>query len=142
MRIPRTDRAAIRQSNRENTMNGFYTASRIYAGFMGIIILGGILWFSSTLSGAIVVAGTVAGFSSLAAALIPKHKLSSHLTRQVLVTLCVIGIGTMLVLVTDDLTATRGIEWDVVAMKAIDIMALATMASIALRWSSGITEKK
>ena len=30
-------------------MGEFYTIARIYAGFMGFIILGGILWFASSL---------------------------------------------------------------------------------------------
>jgi len=116
-------------------MSGLYTTSRIYAGFMGFTILGGILWFASTLNSVIVMAGMVTGFSSLAVAFIPKRKLSSHSTRRVIVGLCVIGIGAGLVLVVDDLNASRGIEWDVVIMKALDVAALAIMAVIALKWS-------
>lgn len=115
-------------------MNGLYTVARIYAGIMGFIILGGILWFASALSGAIVVAGMTAGASSLIASLIPPRKFSDGAIRRTLIGLCAIGIGAGLVLVVDDLSAPRAIEWDVVSMKTLDIASLAAMATIALKW--------
>ncbi len=116
-------------------MGGLYTLSRIYAGLMGFIILGGILWFSSALSGTIVAAGTIGGVTSLGVSLVPPRKLSNQSIQRTLITLCVIGVGAGLVLVWDDLNASGGIEWDVLSMKALDIVALATMAILALRRS-------
>lgn len=118
-----------------DVMGEFYTIARIYAGFMGFIILGSILWFASSLSNAIDIAGTLAGFSSLAAASISPDKLCIHSVRRILVGLCSIGISAGLVLVVDDLTQSNGmggVEWDVVAMKTFDVAALAVMAGTAL----------
>jgi hypothetical protein len=118
-----------------DVMGEFYTIARIYAGFMGFTILGGILWFASSLSNAIDIAGTLAGFSSLAAASISPGKLCIHSVRRILLGLCSIGISAGLVLVIDDLgrpSGTERIEWDVVAMKALDVAALAVMAGVAL----------
>lgn len=116
-------------------MGEFYTIARIYVGFMGFIILGGILWFASSLSNAIDIAGTLAGFSGLAAASISPDKLYIHSVRWVLIGLCSIGISAGLVLVVDDLSQSNGVgavEWDVVAMKTYHVAALVVMAGIAL----------
>jgi hypothetical protein len=115
-------------------MNGLYTLSRGLAVFFGFIVLLSILWFTSSLGGTLIIAGVLMGLSSLAAAFIPQRKLSSGATRRTLVTLCVVGIGAGLVLVADDLGATSGIEWDVVAIRLVHIAALAAMAVIALKW--------
>ena len=118
-----------------DVMGELYTIARIYAGFMGFTILGGILWFASSLSNAIDIAGIFAGFSSLAAASISPGKLCIHSVRRILLGLCSIGISAGLVLVVDDLTQSNGIggvEWDVVAMKTLDVAALAVMAGAAL----------
>ena len=117
-------------------MDGIYTLSRIYAGFMGFTSLGGILWFAGTLSRMIVIAGTIAGVSSLAASLVPPHKLSRHSIQRTLIALCVIGVGAELVLIMDALTISHGVEWDVVSMEILNITALTTMAVKALNWSS------
>ena len=120
-------------------MSGIYSASRVFVGFLGFIALGGVIWFASSLANEIVLAGVLLGLTSLVAALIPQRKLSSSATRRTLVTLCVIGAGAGLVLVADNLSASGGIEWDVVAMNVLHIAALATMAVIALRQPSEST---
>jgi len=114
-------------------MNGLYTLSRGVAVFFGFTVLLSILWFASSLSGAFIIAGLLMGFSSLTVAFIPQRKLSKGTTRRALVTLCVVGIGAGLFLVADDLGATSGIEWDVVAIRLVHIAALAAMAVIALK---------
>lgn len=116
-------------------MGELYTIARIYAGFMGFIILGGILWFASSLSNVIDIAGTLAGFSGLAAASISPDKLCINSVRRILVGFCSIGISAGLVLVVDDFTQSNGvggIEWHVVAMKTYHVAALAVMAGTAL----------
>lgn len=123
-------------------MIGLYTLSRGLAAFFGFTVLLGILWFAgSPGGGAFVVPGILMGFSSLAAAFVPQRKLSSVATRRTLVTLCVVGIGAGFVLVADNLSASRGIEWDVVSMNVLHIAALATMAIMALR-TEGRTSPK
>ena len=114
-------------------MSGIYTLSRGLAVFLGFTVLLSIVWFASSLGGAFIIAGVLMGFSSLAVAFIPQRKLSSSATRRTLVTLCVVGISAGLVLVADDLGASSGIEWDVVAIRLLHIAALATMAVIAWR---------
>src|SRR3990172_1491218 len=109
-------------------MNGLYTLLRGLVAFFGFTDLLGVLWFADSLGGAFIIAGVLMGFSSLAAALVPQRKRSSGATRRTLVTLCVVGIGAGLVLVANDLGASRGIEWDVVAIRLLHIAALATMA--------------
>jgi len=116
-------------------MSGIYGASRVFVGFLGFIALGGIIWFAGSLSSEIVLAGVLLGLTSLVVALIPQRKLSSSTTRRTLVTLCIVGAGAGLVLVVDNFSTSRGIEWDVVAMNVLHIAALATMAAIALKWS-------
>lgn len=114
-------------------MSRLYTPSRIFVGFLGFTALGGIIWFASSLANEIVLAGVLLGLTSLVVAFIPQRKLSSIATRRILVTLCVVGIGAGLALVVDNLSTSRGIEWDVVSMNVLHIAALATMAAIALR---------
>jgi len=117
-------------------MSGLYTLSRGLAGFFGFTTLLGVLWFAdSPGGGAFIIPGLLMGFSSLAVAFIPQRKLSSSATGRTLVTLCVVGIGAGLVLVADDLGASSGIEWDVVAIRLLHIAALAVMAVTALKWS-------
>jgi hypothetical protein len=120
-------------------MSGIYTLSRVLVAFFGFTALLGMIWFASSLSGAFMTAGLLMGFSSLAVAFVPQRKLSSGAARRTLVTLCVVGIGTGLFLVADDLGVSRGIEWDVVAIRMLHIAALATMAVIALRQPSEST---
>lgn len=118
-----------------DVMGELYTIARIYAGFMGFTILGGILWFASSISNAIDIAGMLAGFSGLGAASISPDKLCIHSVRRMLVGFCSIGISAGLVLVVDDLTQSNGVdrvEWDVVAMNTYHVAALAVMAGTAL----------
>lgn len=115
-------------------MSGLYTLSRISTGFLGFTAIGGVVWFASSLSKTIVLAGVLLGLTSLVVAFVPQRKLLSGATRRTLVTLCVVGIGAGLVLVADNFNASRGIEWDVVAINLLHIAALATMAAIALKW--------
>jgi len=117
-------------------MSGLYTLSRIFVAFLGFTALLGVLWFASSLREAIIIAGVLLGISSLLAAFVPQHKLSNRETRRTLIALCVIGIGAGLVLVVDDLGASRGIEWHVVTINLIHVAALATMAVTALKRSS------
>ena len=116
-------------------MSECYTMARIYTGFMGPSLLLGVLWFSDTLSNTIIIAGVLAGFSSVAAASISQHKLPIHSARWFLIVLCIIGISAGFVLLVDDLGKPSGaerIEWDVVAIKALDIAALSVLAGTAL----------
>jgi hypothetical protein len=114
-------------------MSGLYTAAQIAAGFLGFIAIGGVVWFASSLSNAIVLAGVLLGLTSLAAAFVPQRKLSNDTIRRSLVALCTVGIVAGSVLVTDNLKASHGIEWDVVSMNLLNIAALATMAINAVR---------
>lgn len=116
-------------------MNGLYTVSRFFAGFLGFIALGGVLWFNASLSNAIIIAG--AGLTSLAVAFVPQRKLVSGTVRLIVILLCLVGIVTGFVLVTNNLKATGGIEWDIVAMNLLHIAALATIAIIALKRAPG-----
>jgi len=118
-------------------MNGLYTVSRFFAGFFGFIALGGVLWFSASLSNAIIIAGVFTGVTSLAVAFVPQRKLVSGTVRLIVILLCLVGIVTGFVLVTNDLKATSGIEWDVVAMNLLHIAALAMIAIIALKRAPG-----
>ncbi len=114
-------------------MSGFYTLSRVLVAFFGFTMLLGILWFSGSLSRTIIFAGLLMGFSSLAASFVSQSKLSSGTTRRNLVALCVVGISTGLVLVADNLSASRSIEWDVVSMNIVHISALVAIAIMALK---------
>ena len=120
-------------------MGGIYTLSRVLVAFFGFTTLLGVLWFSDSLGGAFIIAGVLMGFSSLTIAVVPQRKLSSRTTRRTLVALCVIATGAGLVLLTDDFSASYGIEWDVVAMRLLHITALTTIAVKVLNWSPGPT---
>lgn len=113
-------------------MSGLYTLSRGFVIFCGFTTLLGVLWFASSLGGALIISGVLMGFSSLAAAFIPQRKLSGDRTRRALITLCIIGACSGLILVAGDLGTSRGIEWDVVAVRLLHIAALATMTITAL----------
>lgn len=116
-------------------MSGLYTLSRGLAVFFGFTTLLGVLWFAEAPGGeTFIIPGVLLGFSSLAAAFVPQRKLSSGTTRRMLVTLCVVGIGAGLFLVADDLGVSSGIEWHVVAIRLVHIVALAAMAVITLKW--------
>lgn len=118
-------------------MTDLYIFLRGANGFFGFTTLLGVLWFADAPGGqAFIVPGLLLGFSSLVVAFIPQRKLSKGTTQRTLVTLCVVGIGAGLVLVADDLGATSGIEWDVVAIRLVHIAALAIMAVIALKQPS------
>lgn len=123
-------------------MNGLYMLSRALVAFFGFTVLLGVLWFADSLGGIFIIAGVLMGFSSLATAFIPQRKLSSGVTRRTLITLCVVGTSSGLVLVADDLGASYGIEWHVVAIRLFHIAALATMAIVALKWSPSSMERK
>ncbi len=120
-------------------MSGIYTLSRALAAFFGFTVLLGILWFADSLGRAFITAGVLMGFSSLAVAFVPQRKLSRGATRRIVVTLCAVGISAGLVLVADDLGASPGIEWHVVAIRLFHIAVLAMMAIIALKWSPNST---
>lgn len=116
-------------------MTGLYTLSRGVVVFLAFAVLLGVLWFADSLGAASIVAGALTGFCSIAAAFVPQRKLSSDPTRRILITLCIVGTSSELILIADDLGTSRGIEWDVVALRFLHIAALATMALTALRWS-------
>lgn len=110
-----------------------YSLSRGLAAFFGFTVLLGVLWFiGSPGGGTHVVPNVLLGFGSIAAAFVPQRKLSNATTRRTLVTLCVVAIGSGLVLIAGDLKAARGIEWDVIAIRLVHIAALATLATKSL----------
>jgi hypothetical protein len=91
-----------------------------------------VVWFAGAPGGQeLLVPGILMAFSSLAVAFVPKRKLSSTGTQRILVVLCVVGIGAGFVLVADDLGVSHEIEWHVVAIRLVHIVALATMAIIS-----------
>lgn len=116
-------------------MSGLYTVSRIFAGILGFISLVGVVWFSSALNSLIAGAGALLALTSLAVAFVPQQKLSTPSVRGTAILLCVVGIGAGLVLTFDDLRASRDIEWDIVSMKLINLIALAVIAVVAFRKS-------
>ena len=116
-------------------MSSLYNMSRILTGILGFIALGGVVWFGSILNNMIALAAVLLGLASLATVFVPQRKLSSGVIRQILIALCIVGIGAGFFLVVDNLRAPGGIEWDVVSMNVLHIIALATMALIALRRS-------
>jgi hypothetical protein len=116
-------------------MTDLYTLSRGITGFFGFTTLLGVLWFADAPGGqTFIIPGLLMGFSSLVVAFIPQRKLSKGTIQRILVALCIVGIGAGLFLVADDLGATSGIEWDVVAIRLVHIAALAAMAVITLKW--------
>lgn len=117
-------------------MSGLYIVSRIFVGILGFISLGGVVWFGSALSSVVAGTGLLLALVSLAVAFVPQQKLSSSLVRGTMMLLCVVGIGAGLFLTADDLRASRGIEWDVVSMKLLHVIALAAIAVVAFRGPS------
>lgn len=115
-------------------MSGIYTLSRMLVAFFGFTTFLGVLWFSDSLGGILIISGVLMGFSSVAISFIPQRKLSSPTTRRTLIMLCVIATGAGFVLLASDFSAPNGIEWDVVAIRVIHITALATIAIKALNW--------
>lgn len=109
-------------------MNELYGLSRVLVVFFGLTTLLGVVWFANSLGETVVIVGIIMGLSSLGAAFVSFRMLTSGATRRVLITLCAIGIGAGFILIANDLGASRGIEWDVVAIRLLHIVALATMA--------------
>jgi hypothetical protein len=115
-------------------MKSLYTLLRVLVAFLGFSVLLGVVWFVGSPGGqALLVPGVLMALSSLAVAFVPKRKLSNTGTQRILVALCVVGIGAGLVLVADDLGASHEIEWDVVVIRLVHIVALATMAIVSRR---------
>jgi|SRR5581483_10901449 len=115
-------------------MKGLYLWSRLLAGFFGFTTLLGILWFSGSQGKVFVTAALVMGFSSLLASFISPRALSSSKAASAFVTmLCVAGVGGGFVLITDDFSATDGIEWHVIAIRLLHIGALGILAGRALK---------
>lgn len=113
-----------RELVKKKQMN-LYLLSQVIACVFGFITLGGLLWFAGSHSMVVLTAGLLLGFSSVAVAFFPRRKLSNSIARGTLVTLCVVGACAGLVLTSNDLTASYGTEWDVVAMRLLPVAALA-----------------
>ena len=113
---------------RGNMSSLYLVLSRYVVGIMGVLILWGLLFFSSTLQSAIVTAGLVLGSTSLVVALMPQRALCIFPVRLVFFLLCVVGVGAALVLLWHRLGRSSGIELDVVSANILHIAALATLA--------------
>lgn len=128
----------VRRGNRSASMSKLYFWSRLLAGFFGFTTLLGIIWFSDSLGRAVIIAGLLMGFSSIAAALVPARALSNKAVRPLVTILCVVGIGAGLVLVANDVRGPLSkIEWDVLAIRFLHIGSLAVLAAKALQLLSG-----
>lgn len=114
-------------------MDGIYGLARVCAGFLGFTALTGVIWFGGSLSGIEFAAGLILGLTSLLAAFIPKRRLSVPSIRQMLIMLCALGIAAGAVLTVRKLAGPNQIEWDVVAIDLLNLIALAVMAIKARR---------
>ena len=109
----------------------FYSLARVCAGFLGLTALLGIAWFATSLGTTEFAAGLMLGLTSLAAAFVPQRKLSIKKVRRTIVLLCLVGIGSGLVLIAGNLAAPLKIEWDVVVINLLNLAALIVMVANA-----------
>lgn len=114
-------------------MDGLYTLARIIVGIMALITLGGLVWFGSTLSNQVLVAGIVLGCCSLLASLFSQKLLSSLIATVLLVAIALTGAVAGLVLLIGDLGEFPDIAWDVLSAQFLHVVALGTLAIQAIR---------
>jgi len=117
-------------------MSQLYSLSRVLVAFLGLSEILGVVWFSGSLNGKVIVTGLLIGLSSIAVAFVPQQRLSSRITRRVLITLCSVGIISGIFSAVVNFNEQNNLEWDVLITKFVHIIALAFMATRALPWSS------
>lgn len=114
-------------------MKKLYTSLRALVAFFGFTVFLGVIWFAGSPGGEVgVVPAILMAFSSLAVALIPARKLLNVGTRRILVVLCIVGVGAGIALVASDISTSQEIEWDVITIRLLHIVALATMAVLSI----------